>query len=278
MTLAGSTRTPLRPSRSRLRRVLSAFGTPMVSLCRQTLLFASLSLTVTMAGLRRGYWRRMVWIEVDRSLRDVAVRSLGTVMVTGILVGFALVSQGIYWLGVTGQTGLIGPILVVVLVREIAPIVVGLIVFGRSGTATLIELGEARPRGWLRLYELQGLDPLILLVLPRVVAFAIGSFCLATVLLFTTLVTGYLFGHALGLIGYSIWEFGDIVTRALDNADFVVPPLKCLTIGALVALTCCATGLSRHDQTDGLQHLVPRGFVRAALVILVVNGLFDLVI
>lgn len=266
-----------RPLRSRLRRLLRAVGVPVLSLSQQTLLFASLGLTVLVAGLRQGIWRRMVWIEVNRSLRGVAVESLGTTVATGMLVGFALVSQGIYWLGVTGQTGLIGPILVTVLVREIVPILTGLIVFGRSGTATLVELGEARPRGWLRLYELQGLDPLALLVLPRVIAFSIGAFCLATVLLFTTLVTGYLFAHALGLLGYSIWDFAEIVTRVWSNTDFIVPPLKCLAIGGLVALTCCATGLARSDETDGLQRLVPRGFVRSALAILAVNGVLDLV-
>ena len=64
--------------------------------------------------------------------------------------------------------------IVILLIRELVPILVGLIVFGRSGTATLIELGEAQTKGWLRLFEIQGLDPLALLVLPRAVAFAAG--------------------------------------------------------------------------------------------------------
>jgi len=43
------------------------------------------------------------------------------------------------------------------------------------------------------------------------------------------------------------------------------------------SLACCATGLGRRDESDELQRLVPRGFVRSALAILVVNSLFDLV-
>jgi phospholipid/cholesterol/gamma-HCH transport system permease protein len=45
----------------------------------------------------------------------------------------------------------------------------------------------------------------------------------------------------------------------------------------MVALTCCSTGLGRRDDSDELQRLVPRGFVRSALAILLVNTLFDLV-
>jgi len=275
MTLAGGNRIPR--SRPRLRRVLGSVGAAVISPVRQTLLFASLAATVLVVGLSRGAWNRQVWVEVTRSLRSVAVQSLGTAVGTGVLVGFVLVAQAVYWLGVTGQTGLIGPIIVLVLVREIIPILTGLIVFGRSGTATLIELGEARTRGWLHLYEMQGLDPLTLLILPRVLGFSIGAFCLATVFLLTTVVTGYLFAYALGLIAYSIWDFGELVLRALNASDFIVPPLKCLAIGFLVALACCATGLGRGGETDELQRLVPRGFVRSALAILLVNGLLDLV-
>jgi len=79
------------------------------------------------------------------------------------------------------------------------------------------------------------------------------------------------------LIAYSVWDFGDLVLRALGVGDFIFPPLKCITIGFVVALACCATGLERRDESDALQRLVPRGFVRAALAIFAVNGLLDLV-
>jgi phospholipid/cholesterol/gamma-HCH transport system permease protein len=114
-------------------------------------------------------------------------------------------------------------------------------------------------------------------VLPRAFGFALGAFCVATVLLLSTLLTGYLMAHALGLVCYSIWDFADLVLRAMKVEDFIFPPLKCITIGFVVALACCATGLGRSDEADELQRLVPRGFVRSALAIFVVNGLFDLV-
>jgi phospholipid/cholesterol/gamma-HCH transport system permease protein len=116
-----------------------------------------------------------------------------------------------------------------------------------------------------------------MLVLPRAFGFALGAFCLATVLLVSTLGTGYLVAYGLGLVSYSIWDFSDLVLRATKVGDFIFPPLKCITIGFLVALACCATGLGRRDESDELKLLVPRGFVRSALAILVVNSLFDLV-
>jgi len=266
------------PQPSLPRRMLAELGRSVRQGTTNTLLFSALTATVLLAALRRSVWRGPTWREFMRVLHGVAVRSLPTTVMTGVLLGFALVSQAVYWLSITGQTGLVGSVIVVLLVREITPILVGLIVFGRSGTATLIELGEARASGSLRMLEIQGLDPLALLVLPRAFGFAIGACCLATVLLLSTLLSGYLVAHGLGLIAYSIWDFADAVLRALSFEDFIVPPLKCGTIGFLVALACCSTGLGRGERSEELQRLVPRGFVRSALVILVVNGVFDLAI
>jgi|HubBroStandDraft_4_1064222.scaffolds.fasta_scaffold14327_2 phospholipid/cholesterol/gamma-HCH transport system permease protein len=264
-------------SRFRLRRFLAAVGSRTIAGTQLLLLFVSLAATVVIVAARRSTWQGPVRTEFMRVLHGVAVRSLPTTVATGMLVGFALVTQAVYWLEQTGTTGLVGPVIVVLLIRELVPILIGLIVFGRSGTATLIELGEAQTKGWLRVLEIQGVDPLVLLVLPRAFGFAIGAFCLATVLLLTTLATGYLVAHALGLVAYSMWDFADLVVRAMKVQDFIFPPLKCITIGFVVALACCATGLGRRDESDELQRLVPRGFVRSALAILVVNSLFDLV-
>ncbi len=262
--------------RQPVRRLLSAVGGATLDWLRGALTFTGFAATVLLYAVQRSTWRQPVRLELRRVLHGVAVRSLATTIVAGLLLGFALVTQAVYWLAATGQTGLIGTIIVLVLVREIAPILVGLIVFGRSGTATLIELGEARPRGWLRLMEMQGLDPVACLVVPRAVAFAVGAFCLATVLIATTLLSGYLVAHAIGLVAYSLWDFTGNVLRAMNPMDFVLPPLKCVTIGFFVAVVCCAAGLARRDESDELQYLVPRGFVRAAVAILLANGLFDL--
>jgi phospholipid/cholesterol/gamma-HCH transport system permease protein len=200
-----------------------------------------------------------------------------TVLATGVLLGFVLVTQVVYWLTTAGQTELVGTIVVRLLVREIAPVVVGLIVFGRVGIGALITLGEARPAGWLRQLERQGIDPVTLLVMPRMVAFSIGSFCLCTVLLIATLVSGYLMASALGLVSIPIWRFGQNVLLAMTFADFIVPPAKCIAIGMAIALVCSASALARATHTYELQRLVQRGFFRVALAILVISGLADLV-
>jgi ABC-type transport system involved in resistance to organic solvents, permease component len=258
------------------RRLLASLGRTTFLGIHHLLIYLSLSVTVLVVAFKRGTWNRPVRGEFRRILRGVTVEALPTTAVTGLLIGFALVSQAVYWLAQTGTTGVIGPVIVVLLVREFVPILIGLLLFGRSGTAALVELGEAQTHGLLRSFEVQGLNPLQLLIIPRAFAFAVGAFCLATVLLVTTLAAGYLVAYGMGLVSYSVWDFIDLVLRALQANDFIFPPLKCMTIGFVVALACCGTGLGRRE-TDELQRLVPRGFIRSALAIFVVNSLIDLV-
>lgn len=257
--------------------MIGALGTATIRSVDELLLSAALAATVVVVATRRSAWRGAVWTERMRLLQEVVMGSLTTTIATGVLVGFALVSQAVYWLAATGTSGLVGPVIVILLIRELAPILVGLIIFGRSGTASLIELSEARIGGWQRMIELQGLDPLVMLVLPRVFGFAIGAFCLGTVLLLTTLTTGYLLAHALGLVSYSIWDFGASVTRAMTVEDFIFPPLKCVVIGFVVALACCASALGRGRGQDDLRRVMPLGFARSALAIMLVNSLIDVV-
>jgi phospholipid/cholesterol/gamma-HCH transport system permease protein len=269
----GATRAPSRW----VGRLLAGTGAATLRRVDALLIFVAFSATAVAAALRRDSWRRPVRMALRTTLHRVAVQSIPTILGTGVLLGLVLVAQVVYWLEAAGQRQLVGMIVVRVLVREIAPIVVGLIILGRVGTGVLIDLGEARPRGWLRQLERQGIDPVALLVMPRMVGFAIGAFCLGTLLLVSTLVSGYLVGSALGLITVPIWQFGQNVLLAMDIGDFVIPPIKCLVIGMGVALVCCATALARVDEGYELQRLVQRGFVRSALAVLVVNGAFDLV-
>jgi len=265
-----------RPPGGRLGNLLAATGAAVLRRLEAMLVFAAFCTTAVAAALRRDSWRRPVRANFMEALHGVAVQSAGTTLGTGLLLGVVLVTQVVYWLQTAGQIELVGTIVVRLLVREIAPVVVGLIIFGRVGTAILVTLGEARPAGWLRMLERQGVDPMTLLVMPRMLAFSVGAFCLCTLLIMSTLVAGYLIASALGIVTVPIWRFGQNVLFAMDFEDFIVPPAKCMAIGMAIALVCSATALARATQTYELQRLVQRGFARAALAILIVNGVFDL--
>jgi phospholipid/cholesterol/gamma-HCH transport system permease protein len=239
------------------------------------LLLASLSAGVVSEAIRPSTWRRTIRAEFRRALQQAVGGALSTTLVTAGLIGLVLVSQALYWLGQAGQEGLIGPIVVTVLVREIAPLLVGLIVLGRSGVVIVSEIGGLRLGGQVHAMAAQGLDPFLLLVLPRACALAFGCFTLGVLFVIAALLSGFIVGSLAGAVHIPIESFLDRVLLAMDAEDFAIFPAKMLVIGLLVALTSCLTGLMAAAQ-DETARLLPRGFVRGVVAILMVSIVFSL--
>jgi phospholipid/cholesterol/gamma-HCH transport system permease protein len=243
---------------------------------RFMLFLASLAWGVVRAAPRPGTWRRTVRFEFRRALRQAIAGALSTVLITAALIGILMVYQALYWLGAAGQEGLIGSILVTVLVREITPVLIGLILLGRSGTVALSEIGRLGIGGQVQALEAQGLDTFHLLVLPRACAFAIASFALGILFVLAALATGFVAGSLLEAVQMSIWSFFDRVLLALHVRDFIIVPAKLVVIGLMVALTACLTALTAGP-SDDIASLLPRGFMRGVLMILIASLALSLV-
>ncbi len=233
-------------------------------------MLAALGFGVAREAVRPATWRRTVRSEFQRALRQAVGGGLSTTVATAALIGLVMVSQALYWLGQAGQEELIGPVVVTVLVREVAPLLVGFILLGRSGVVVVSEIGELQRGGQVSTLAAQGLDPFLLLVLPRACALAIACFTLGVMFVLAALLSGFVAGSLLEAVRISIWSFLDHVLLAMHARDFVVFPAKMIVIGFLVALTASLTGLTATAQ-DEAARLLPRAFVRGVVAVLLAD-------
>ena len=260
----------------RSHRLLGHFGRAVHLRSSFVLLLASLGVGVVRDAIRPGSWRRTIRGEFRRALQQ-AVGAFSTTLITAGLIGLVMVSQALYWLGQAGQEGLIGPVVVTVLVREIAPLLVGLTVLGRSGVVIVSEIGDLQLGGQVHAMAAQGLDPFLLLVLPRACALAVACFTLGVLFVIAALLSGFIVGSLAGAVHIPIESFLDRVLLAMHAGDFAIFPAKMIVIGLLVALTACLTGLTALAQ-DETARLLPRGFVRGVVAILLVSIVFSLAV
>jgi len=258
------------PPPGRIGQVLGAIGRGARRRAAFVLMLHALLFAVLRHAFWPGSWRRSMRAEARRALVFAIGGGLTTVVITAALAGLALVSQALYWLGTAGEEGLVGPILVTVLVRELTPVLLGLLMLGRSGTAALTELGMLRLSGQLRVLEGQGLDLFELLVLPRAVAIAVASFTLGVVFVGVALITGFIAGSLLGQVNISILRFLSDVLAAMRTVDFIVFPAKMLLIGLLVALVPSLTALTADPRAE-LVELQSRSFLRGLLAVLLAS-------
>jgi len=259
------------------RRLLAALGSGARKRARFMLLLAGLTLGVFREALRPLAWRRTVRMELRRALRQSVVGALTTVLASAALVGVALVNQALFWLGQAGQENLIGSVLVSGLIRGIGPVLVGLILLGRSGMLVLAEIGSLHMGGQVRAMEAQGLDPFLVLLLPRSLALAIACFTLTVIFIAVALLTGFIADAVLQPSTVTFWSFLNGVLKAMVVADFVIFPVKTLGVGLLITLSAALTAFQARPR-ESTAELLPRGFVGGVLVIIFVNVLLTVVI
>jgi phospholipid/cholesterol/gamma-HCH transport system permease protein len=253
-----------------IRRLLGGIGAIVRARLSFTLQLAALIWGVVREAAFAGTWRRTVRGMFRRTLTSVVGGSLGTIVVTGIVIGLGLVFEALYWLRTAGQESQVGHVIVLLLIRVITPLLIGIILLGRAGLATVAELGMLQTEGEVGVMRAEGLDIFQLLVLPRAVAFALGAFSLGVMFVLVALLSGYLTGSFAGVVNVSIFLFLDDVLRSMSVQDLIVFPLKLALIGLVVAGVCCLTGLAAQPQ-EGSSMVLPRGFTRGITSVLAVT-------
>lgn len=171
---------PPRP-RKAVMKTISEIRLPFDNAARDAAQIFAVVATVLMAMVRPDTWRRTVRLALARQIFQCGVEAVGFTSVMAAIVGVLVVVQVQLWLVRVGQTALLGPVLVTVVIRELGPLLANLVVLVRSGTAMAAELGNMRIAGEVRVLDSQGLDPLLFLVLPRALGFTISVFCLAII-------------------------------------------------------------------------------------------------
>ncbi|MXV44492.1 ABC transporter permease [Saccharibacter sp. 17.LH.SD] len=260
-----------------IHRFVAFLGHIVRSYLRFLLLMIGASWGVFNEGMLPSTWRRPVRYEFWRSLRQVAGGGLLSVIVVAIITGFGIVAQAVFWLGFAGMNQMIGSVLSTVLVSEIAPVLVGVILLGRAGMLMLAEMSDLTMRGQMRTLSGLGIDPFLGFVVPRTLAMMLGGFTLGTFFSLIALAMGYVVCWVKGIVTVSIWSFMFQVVNSVHPLDYFGIPLKFLSSGFVVGLCCCLSGMDITTD-DNMATLIPRGFSRGILSILIINVVVDIVL
>ncbi|MFZ0612575.1 MAG: ABC transporter permease [Desulfobacterales bacterium] len=265
-------------NRQPVRWLLGAIGRAVIGLLRPLVELSSLVVAVLWQSCRPLNWRRTLVHEFLRQCRLIGIGALAFIGLSGLLIGLAMVFQALYWLNLLGQGGAVGKIIVLILVREIAPLLVALIVIGRSGSVNMVELGHMRASGQIRMLEAQGLDPFLFLIVPRCLATALSMFCLTIVFILVALAAGFLVGTVAVSSDRTLLEFTNNILAAMGPGEYAIMVLKPALAGLVIALITCTTGLSVGGPAGQIADLLPRGFVKSVLAVFLVSGMLTLLL
>lgn len=257
-------------------KVLASVGGYARAQWRDWQYFFAVLATTLFLGTQPSRWRRTVRSVFARQLLFAGLESVRFVVVMAVLVGISVVMQLDVWTGRVGQSQKLGQLLVVVVARELGPLFANFVLIVRGGSSITTELGLMKIGGEVRVLESQGIDPLVYLVLPRVMAMAVSAVCLTVIFVLAAFLSGYTFGAFVGAASVTPGVFMNQVLKAWDAFDGINILVKCLVPALLTATICCTEGLSVGSRVTELPLATKRSLARSLGALFVTSVVISL--
>lgn len=205
---------------------------------------------------------------VVRQLYFVGVLSLPIIVVSGFFVGMVLAFQGFSLLVTFGSESMLGTAVAISILRELGPVITGLLFAGRAGSAITAEIGLMKATGQISSLEMMAVSPVNYVYFPRFVAAVIALPLLAIIFCAVSVLGGYLVGVIqLGVDSGSYWsEMQNSVDVHKDIFEGVI--VKSITFGFLCSLISVYQGYNCMPTSEGIGRATTRTVVVSSLAIL----------
>jgi phospholipid/cholesterol/gamma-HCH transport system permease protein len=190
-----------------------------------------------------------------------------------LALGFLVVGQTVSALAKVGATDYLGSTMVIVIVRELGPLLTAVLVLARVGTANVIELGTARALGEVEALEALGIDPVHYLIVPRVLGMMAGIFSLTIYLIIGALASGYLWAF-LQDVPLTPGDYFKQLVESLDWLDFALLALKTIAFGFFIAIVTCYHGLAQPLRLEDVSRVAVRAVTQGVIVCVLIDALF----
>jgi phospholipid/cholesterol/gamma-HCH transport system permease protein len=225
--------------------------------------------------------KRRIATEVTFPAIRIELAGAGLSLLPGFLfmsaaLGIAVVGQAISWMGTLGANSYLGTILVVVVVRELGPLLTALLVLSRAGARNAIDLATTRALGEIEALEALGIDPIHYFVVPRVIGMALGVFGLTIYFILGVLGFGYLFAFIDG-IPLRPSEFASQIANALSSLDFILLTIKSLVYGGAIGVITCYQGLAQPLRLEEVSRASVKALFQSVIACVLIDLFFILV-
>ena len=216
--------------------------------------------------------------DVVQQMDEIGVKSLGIVLLTGLFTGMVLALQSSVQLKTFGATMYIGNLVSASMIRELGPVLAGLMVAGRVGSGIAAQLGSMRVTEQIDALNTLGTDPIKKLVTPRVLAALIMLPVLTVINDFVGIIGGNIIASfVVGLPAAQYWRTvwdqiaADGFTLRYVPNDFVQGLTKPFVFGGIISITACYFGLNTTGGTEGVGISTTRTVVTSSILILIVD-------
>lgn len=202
-------------------------------------------------------------------MERIGIDSLLITCTTGFFAGAVLALQAYHGFVKLGSTHMIGPVVATTMIRELGPILTGVMVAGRAGSAITAELASMAINEQIDALKTLGIDPIAYLVSPRILA----SVCMLPLLGFFTMLSGIVGGFImvdcqLHLNGA---RYLNLICETTTIYEIIVGILKTAFFGCIISLIGCYNGVNVRGGTQDVARATTKTVASSALAIFTIN-------
>jgi phospholipid/cholesterol/gamma-HCH transport system permease protein len=205
-------------------------------------------------------------------LYKVGWQAIPIIVLITFLIGAIIAQQGIFHFRKFGADSYVVDMVGILVLRELGVLIVAIMVAGRSGSAYTAELGSMKMREEIDALSTMGLDPVEVLILPRIVALVCALPILTFIGSMAALYGGGLVAWFYGGMGPAIFiaRLHDAVSVTSFEVGMIKAPFMALVIG----MVACSEGLLVKGSAESLGKQTTTSVVKSIFLVIVLDGLF----
>lgn len=207
--------------------------------------------------------------EIVKQMEEVGVRSFPVVIITAAFTGMVLALQSYTGFKRFGAETMVGTVVALSVTRELGPVLTGLMVSGRIGSAMAAELGTMRVTEQIDALYTLATNPIKYLIVPRFLA----SVIMLPILVVFADVIGILGGYLVSvqILGTNPTLYVRRTWDYLEINDLSSGLLKAIVFGMIIATISCYQGFSAEGGAEGVGRATTKAVVLSSLTILISN-------
>ena len=209
--------------------------------------------------------------DVVEQFEAIGVGSLTVVLLTGMFTGMVLALQSGMTLDKFGARSLVGQLVSASMVKELGPVLTGLMVAGRVGSGIAAELGSMVVTDQIAALRALGTDPVRKLLLPRILAGFLMVPVLTVIATAVGMVGGWLVAYSLLRVASSV--YWNSVVEGLYIEDVWMGLIKPFVLGFTIVSLGCHVGMRTTGGTQGVGRSTTNAVVASSVAVIAVDYL-----
>jgi phospholipid/cholesterol/gamma-HCH transport system permease protein len=209
---------------------------------------------------------------VFTQLEQMGVNAVPIIALMSFLIGAIIAQQGAFQLRYFGAEVFVVDLVGILQLREIGVLLTAIMIAGRSGSAITAEIGSMKMREEIDALQVMGLNPVGVLIFPRLLALMIALPLLTVVANFAALAGAAVVANFYSGVTYAV--FLSRLQQAIDLSTVVSGMLKAPFMAVIIGVVASVEGLQVGGSAESLGRHVTAAVVKAIFVVIMVDGLF----